>query len=89
MPFGHFVKLKNTIRKMHADFGSPISSRESHRIAQGVMLTQFAEKFTNAAEAYSRESSDVTGETATDNVLLQYLRKFGQLTAPTNQGVAA
>lgn len=78
----HFVKLKNTIRSMHADFGKPISSRESHRIAQGVMLSQFAEKFTNAAEAYSRQSSDVTGETATDNVLVQYLRKYGQLKAP-------
>ena len=78
----HFVNLKNTIRTMHADFGRPISSRESHRIAQGVMLHQFAEKFTNAAEAYDREFSDKTGETAADNVLLQYLHQFGQLTAP-------
>lgn len=88
MPAEHFVKLKHTIRTMHADFGRPISSRESHRIAQGVMLSQFAEQFTAAAEAYSRQSSDVTGETATDNVLLEYLRRFGQLAAPRVMAVA-
>lgn len=82
MPFDHFVKLKNTIRKMHADFGSPISSRESHRIAQGVMLHQFAEAFTTAAEKYFRDSSDVTGETATDNVLVQFLIKYGSIKGP-------
>lgn len=82
MPTLHFVELKNTIRTMHSDFGSPISSRESHRIAQGVMLNQLAEQFTKAAESYFKETSDVTGETATDNVLVQYLVQYGKLTAP-------
>ncbi|WP_138443550.1 hypothetical protein [Sinomonas susongensis] len=79
MPSIPFVQLKNTIRQMHADFGDPISSREAHRIAQGVMLSQCAEQFANAAEAYFREVKDPTGEEATDNVLIQYLIERGSL----------
>jgi hypothetical protein len=76
-----FIHLKNTLRQMHADFGAPISSREAHRIAQGVMLTQCAEQFANAAEAYFRQTADPTGEEATNNVLIQYLIDHGSLTA--------
>lgn len=82
MPSPSFVELKNTIRTMHADFGSPISSREAHSIARAIWITQLAEQFTRAAEAYFRKTSDITGETATDNVLVQYLMKYGKLTAP-------
>lgn len=71
----NFVQLKRTIRQMHTDFGRPISSREAHSIAQGVVLHRLAEQFSNAAEAYFRQTSDPTGEEATDNALLAHLIK--------------
>jgi len=87
MPSLPFVALKNKIRSIHADAGSPVSSRESHRLAQGIVLTEFAEQFANAAEAYSRDSSDETGERAVNNVLVEYLSRYGSLRAP--QAVSA
>ena len=89
MPKLPFVALKNKIRTMHAEAETPISARESHRLAQGIVLTEFAARFAEAAEAYSRGNSDETGERAVDNVLIEYLRKYGTLTAPRIQVLAA
>lgn len=86
MPKLSFVALKNTIRQMHADFQRPISSREAHRIAQGAMLAQYAEQFADAAESYSRITQDPTGEEATNNVLVQYLIRYGELRNPNTLG---
>ena len=83
MPSLPFVALKNKIRTMHADAGSPVSARESHRLARGISLTEFAEQFANATdEAYTRDVSDETGEQAVNNVLIEYLTKYGNLRAP-------
>jgi len=79
MPSLPFVALKKKIRTMHAEAGSPVSSRESHRLAQGLVLSEFAAQFANAAEAYTRGNTDETGEQAVDNVLIEYLRKYGSL----------
>lgn len=84
-----FVALKNKIRTLHAESGAPISSRESHRLAQGITLTEFAAQFNNAAEAYDRDCTDETGEQAVNNVLIEYLTKYGALTAPRIQVLAA
>jgi len=89
MPKIPFVTLKNKIRTMHADAGSPVSSRESHRLARGIDLTEFAAQFNAAAEAYDRDVSDETGEMAVNNVLIQYLTKYGALVAPCIQVLAA
>lgn len=74
-----FVQFKRTVRDMHADFGQPISSREAHSIAQSAWVSHLAEELTRAAEAYSLDYSDDTGETATDNALLDYLIRHGSL----------
>ena len=84
-----FVQLKNKIRTLHAEAETPISSRESHRLAQGIVLTEYAAKFNAAAEAYDRDCSDETGESAVNNVLIEYLTKYGALTAPRIQVLAA
>ena len=79
MPSLPFVALKNKIRTLHSEAATPISSRESHRLAQGIVLTEFAAQFVSAAEAYTRDVSDETGEQAVNNVLIQYLTKYGNL----------
>jgi len=79
MPSLPFVALKNKIRTLHSEADTPISSRESHRLAQGIVLTEFAEQFAAAADAYDRDVSDETGEQAVNNVLIQYLAKYGNL----------
>ena len=56
--------------------GEPISARESHRAAQGFMLSLATD------DAYDQPFSDSTGEEAVKNVLIEYLRKFGSLRAP-------
>lgn len=84
-----FVQIKNKIRTLHAEAATPISSRESHRLAQGIVLTEYAAKFNDAAEAYDRDCSDETGEMAVNNVLVEYLTKYGALTAPRIQVLAA
>lgn len=89
MPSIPFVELKNKIRSMHAAEGAPVSSREAHRLARGIDFTEFAAAFANAAEAYSRDVSDETGENAVDNVLIEYLGKYSALTAPRIQVLAA
>jgi hypothetical protein len=90
MPKMPFVTLKNKIRTMHADAGEPVSSREAHRLARAIDLTEFAAQFNAAAdEAYSKDTSDETGEAAVNNVLIEYLTKYGALTAPRIQVLAA
>ena len=89
MPSFSFVQLKNKIRTLHAEAATPISSRESHRLAQGIVLTEYAAQFAAAADAYTKDTSDETGETAVNNVLVEYLRKYGALTAPHVQVLAA
>ncbi|MDJ0321688.1 hypothetical protein [Pseudarthrobacter sp. PS3-L1] len=90
MPKIPFVTMKNKIRSMYLASGAPISSRESHRLAQGIALTEFAALFAAATdEVYDRDCSDVTGESAVDNVLIEYLRKYGALSAPTLELVSA
>jgi hypothetical protein len=89
MPSLSFVALKSKIRTMHADANTPISSRESHRLAQGIVLTEYAARFAAAADAYDKDTSDETGESAVNNVLVEYLRKYGALTAPRIQVLAA
>ena len=79
MPNLPFVALKNRIRTLHVEAGTPVSSRESHRLAQGIVLTEYAAQFAAAADAYDRDVSDETGEMAVNNVLIQYLSKYGNL----------
>jgi len=78
MPSIPFVQLKKEFQCLYAEAGQKLSSRDAHRLAQGVMLSEFA----NAAEAYFRDVSDETGENAVDNVLIEFLRKYGAVTAP-------
>lgn len=89
MPNFSFVQIKNRIRTLHAEAQTPISSRESHRLAQGIVLTEYSAQFANAAEAYTRQNADDTGESAVNNVLIEYLTKYGALTAPRLQVLAA
>ena len=89
MPKIPFVTMKNKIRTMYAEAQTPISSRESNRLARGIDLTEFAAQFNNAAEAYDRDCSDETGEQAVNNVLIEYLTKYGALVAPRIQVLAA
>ena len=89
MPSLPFVTLKNKIRTMHADAGTPISSRESHRLARAIDLTEYAAQLANASEAYFRDVSDETGEIAVNKVLIDYLRKYGTITAPRVEVLAA
>ena len=84
-----FVQLKNKIRTVHAEAATPISSRESHRLAQGMVLTEYAALFNAAGDAYDCDCSDETGERAVNNVLVEYLTKYGALTAPRIQVLAA
>lgn len=71
-----FVELKNMFRTAAEQCGEPISSRESHRAAQGFMLSLATD------EAYEQTFSDEVGEEAVKNVLIEYLRKYGSLRAP-------
>lgn len=89
MPSFSFVQLKNQIRTLHAEAHNPISSRESHRLAQGIVLTEYAAQFATAAEAYSKDTSDETGEMAVNNVLVEYLTKYGALNPNHAQEIAA
>jgi len=71
-----FVELKSMFRDAAKESGEPISSRESHRAAQGFILSLATD------DAYDQPFSDETGEDAVKNVLIEYLRKFGSLRAP-------
>lgn len=64
---------------MYAARGEPISSRHAHRLAEGIMLSQFAEAAQRSApaEKYAKDYKDHTGETAVANVVLeQYLEQY-------------
>lgn len=71
-----FVELKSMFREAAKESGEPISARESHRAAQGFILSLATD------DAYDQPFSDKTGEAAVKNVLIEYLRKFGSLRAP-------
>ena len=71
-----FVELKSMFREAAKESGEPISARESHRAAQGFILSLATD------EAYDRPFSDKTGEEAVKRVLIEYLRKFGNLKGP-------
>lgn len=71
-----FVELKNMFRDAAKQCGEPISARESHRAAQGFMLSLATD------EAYEQAFSDKTGEEAVKHVLIEYLQKYGSLRAP-------
>jgi hypothetical protein len=73
-----FVELKHMFRDAAKQCGEPISARESHRAAQGFLLSLATD------DAYDQAFTDDTGETAVKNVLVEYLRKFGSLRAPVN-----
>ena len=75
-----FVELKHMFSDAAKAAGHPISAREAHRQAQGFMLSNAVE--TREDEAYFRDVSDETGETAVKNVLIEHLRKYGSLRAP-------
>ena len=68
-----FVQLKRTVKRMHRDMGRPISDAEAHSITRSALMSQLAEEFTRAAEAYSLDYADPTGEQATDNHLIRVL----------------
>ena len=85
MPSIPFVRLKRELRQAAAADGTNLSAREAHRLANGLMASEFA----NAAEAYFRDSSDETGETAVNNTLIAYLRKYGAVKAPHVEVLAA
>lgn len=89
MPTYPFTQLKREIRSMYAEQGHRASSRELHALAQGIMLTEYAEQFASASEAYFRDVSDMTGEEAVQHVLIEYLSRYGALKAPSIQAVAA
>lgn len=71
-----FVELKSMFRDAAKQCGESISARESHRAAQGFMLSLATD------EAYEASFSDKTGEEAVGNVLIEYLHRFGSLRAP-------
>ena len=71
-----FVQLKAMFREAAEQCGEHITSRDSHRAAQGFMLSLATD------EAYEQAFSDETGELAVKNVLIEYMRKYGSLRAP-------
>lgn len=86
MPTRSFVQTKKELQRLYEEKGEPISSRQAHRLAQGVMLSEFAENARRSAPAenYFRDFTDETGETAVKNVILRdYLRHYQANTAST------
>lgn len=87
MPTRSFVQTKKELQRLYKEKGEPISSRQAHRLAQGVMLSEFAEyaRRSAPAENYFREFTDETGETAVKNVILHdYLRHYRASKASTH-----
>lgn len=92
MPPRSFVQTKKELQRLYAEKDEPISSRTAHRLAQGVMLTEFAENARRSApaEKYFREFKDETGETAVKNVILrEYLRNYHASTSNEENGLEA
>lgn len=79
MPKTSFVQLKRELRKRYADTGEPISDRTAHRLAQGIMLSEFSTETQRSApvEKIALTYADTTGENAVLNVVLeQYLADY-------------
>lgn len=81
--------LKNQIIAAFPGINHNHAKRVAYRTQRQADFAEFAAQFSNAAEAYSRDVSDETGELAVNNVLIQYLGKYGVLTAPRIQVLAA
>lgn len=76
--------LKNQIISAFPGINHNHAKRIAYRTKRQSDFADFAEKFNAAAEAYDRDVSDETGEAAVNNVLVQYLTKYGELAAPTS-----
>ena len=73
--------LQNQILKAFPDMNRNYAKRVAYRTQRQADFANFAAQFNAAAEAYTRDVSDETGEQAVNNVLIQYLTKYGTLTA--------
>lgn len=74
--------LKNQIIAAFPGINHNHAKRVAYRTQRQADFAAFAAQFTAAAEGYDRDVSDETGEQAVNNVLIQYLSKYGSLRAP-------
>ena len=81
--------LQNQIVSAFPGINRTYAKRVAYRAQRQADISDLVEKFNEAAEAYDRDCSDETGETAVNNVLIEYLRKYGALTAPRIQVLSA
>lgn len=81
--------LKNQIISAFPGINHNHAKRIAYRTKRQADFAEFAAQFNAAAEAYDRDCSDETGEMAVNNVLIQYLTKYGALVAPRIQVLAA
>lgn len=81
--------LKNQIIAAFPGINHNHAKRVAYRAQRQSDFAEFAAQFNNAAEAYDRDSSDETGEMAVNNVLIQYLSRYGALVAPRIHILAA
>lgn len=81
--------LQNQIMKAFPGMNKRHAQRVAYRTKRQSDFAEFAAKFNAAAEAYAKDTSDDTGEAAVNNVLVEYLTKYGALTAPRLQVLAA
>lgn len=81
--------LQNQIISAFPGINRTYAKRIAYRTKRQADFADFAAQFNAAAEAYSKDSSDETGERAVNNVLIEYLRKYGTLTAPRVEVLAA
>lgn len=72
MPKRSFVETKRELKRLYLAYGEPISDRTAHRLAQGIMLSDFAANAQRSApaEKSNLDYKDETGETAVENVIL-------------------
>jgi len=81
--------LKNQIIAAFPGINHNHAKRVAYRTQRQADFAEFAAKFNNAAESYTRQNADETGEQAVNNVLVEYLIKYGALVAPRIQVLAA
>jgi hypothetical protein len=74
--------LQNQIIAAYPGINRNHAKRVAYRTCRQADFAEFAAKFNAAHEAYTRGNADETGEQAVNNVLIEYLRKYGSLTAP-------
>ena len=78
--------LKNQIIAAYPGINHNHAKRVAYRTKRRQDFFELAAKFNAAAEdAYTRGCSDETGEQAVNNVLIEYLVRYGELTAPENE----